>query len=187
MFAKFPEEGKVKTRLAKDIGDKEAVAIYKRLLRILIPEHENRSYKYYIAVAPTDKVRKFKKIYPAATMIKQQGDDLGEKITHALQRLLNEHKKVILIGSDCPEVTHQTIDEARAALDENDVVIGPAADGGYYLIGMKKYHNLFNEIDWSTEEVLQQTMQKAEDLNVKLLDEKRDIDTADDAKYYHFL
>lgn len=187
MFVKYPEDAKVKTRLAKDIGDKEATAIYKRLLRILIPEHENRSYKFYIAVTPEGKVRKFKKLYPTGTMIKQKGDNLGEIITHALQRLHGEHKKVILIGSDCPDVTHETITQALNALDENDVVIGPAMDGGYYLIGMNKYHNLFSEIDWSSEKVLDQTLKLATDLKVKLLDEKRDIDTVDDAKHHHFL
>ncbi len=187
MFVKYPEQGKVKTRLAQDIGEEKALEIYKRLLRILIPEHDNRAYQFYMSVTPEDKARKFKKLYPAGTVIKQQGDDLGEKITHALQRLLADHGKVIIIGSDCPNITHEDIKQALQALDNNDVVIGPAEDGGYYLIGMKKYHTLFNDIDWSTEKVLDQTLKKASDLNVKLLDEKRDIDTKEDAEFYHFL
>mgnify|MGYP000025680380 FL=1 len=101
----------------------------------------------------------------------------------AFKKLFQNHQSVILIGCDLPDLTSALISNAFDALQSNDVVIGPSCDGGYYLIGLnKETPDLFKEISWSTEKVLNQTLEKAERLSLKvqLLDRLRDIDTLED-------
>jgi rSAM/selenodomain-associated transferase 1 len=101
----------------------------------------------------------------------------------AFEKLFKNHQSVVLIGCDLPDLTSALIAKAFDALQNNDLVIGPSCDGGYYLIGLNKSTpDLFEEISWSTEKVLKQTLERAERLllKVQLLDQLRDIDTLED-------
>jgi len=101
----------------------------------------------------------------------------------AFKNLFKNHRSVVLIGCDLPDLTSALISKAFDALQSNDLVIGPSCDGGYYLIGLKKeMPDLFKEISWSSEKVLKQTLERAERLSLKvqLLEKLRDIDTLDD-------
>lgn len=113
----------------------------------------------------------------------QQGNDLGERLLHCLTTFLEDERSAIVIGSDCVELTASLLTEAKEALESSDLVLGPALDGGYYLIGMKKpRQELFVDIPWSTVEVLSRTLSHAQKsgLRTHLLEPLRDIDTKAD-------
>ena len=107
---------------------------------------------------------------------------------HAIQHAFDEgYQKVVLIGSDLPDMNEKLIDRAFAELDTNDLVIGPAIDGGYYLIGMKEPNEaLFDELPWSTSDVLNATLQivKEQQLSIAMLPRLNDIDTIEDLNQF---
>ncbi len=159
VFVKNKELGKVKTRLAKTIGNEKALFIYKALLQ----------YTCFV----TGKVQAIRKVYYNNYIDSRdefEGDlyekhlqsegDLGDKMYSAFKDSFGEFaNKVVLIGSDCYEITEGIIEEAFEALDKSDFVLGPANDGGYYLIGMKSLEkSMFENIAWSTENVLLDTL-----------------------------
>lgn len=184
IFIRNPELGKVKTRLATSVGDDKALHIYVELLRHtreVCSEVVCNRYLYYSdTINHTDD-------WSDALFIKrlQSSGDLGVKMQSAFEEVLNETDKVIIIGSDSPQISPDYINGAYEALDNHDVVIGPTYDGGYYLLGMKKMHkSLFQDIAWSTESVFDQTVAKfnKESLSYKVLDQLADIDYAEDWK-----
>lgn len=183
IFIKNPEPGSVKTRLAASIGDQKAYQVYLKLLRHTIDTasevNADRQVWYSFYVDPDDFISEsdFGKQV-------QQGEDLGVRMFHAFKSGFSEgYKSIVIVGSDCPDVSPSIIEEAFEKLKRDDLVIGPSADGGYYLLGMKKVHGkLFSGIDWSTEHVLQQTQKKANNLSLSTttLQELNDIDTIED-------
>jgi len=190
IFLKNPVLGDVKTRIAKTEGNVAALKIYKDLLQKCRREALNvkaERHLYYANFVPQKDdwlKRDFKK------HLQTQVDSLGEKMKAAFaQQLEKEASKVIIIGSDCYDLTASVIEEAFESLETHDVVIGPANDGGYYLLGIKKYHPfLFDGVAWSTEWVLQQTLDRAKqhNLSVKLLEELIDLDTIEDVQKSSF-
>jgi rSAM/selenodomain-associated transferase 1 len=114
----------------------------------------------------------------------QQGDDLGARMNNAFQHAFNEkYAKVIIVGSDLPDLKKHHIDEAFEQLDNHDLVIGPAQDGGYYLLAMKKMNkSVFINKDWGTDSVFRDTMNDLKNENVFLLDVLNDVDTYQDIK-----
>lgn len=196
IFCKTPEKGFVKTRLAASVGDQKALEIYLDLLNITDEETRSFSSSLYLFVTSSieDSVEKMQSILqqqdlftdPKTKFVIQQGEDLGQKMSAAFKKLFKNHQSVVLIGCDLPDLTSALISNAFDALQSNDVVIGPSCDGGYYLIGLnKETPDLFKEISWSTEKVLNQTLEKAERLSLKvqLLDQLRDIDTLEDLHF----
>lgn len=188
VFTRNPELGKVKTRLAKTIGNNDALNIYKFLL-----EHTQNTIRNIDcdkAIYYSVKVR-FKDIWDETIYHKfqQQGKDLGYRMLNAFQESFNNHyDKVVIIGSDLFDLKSKHIIQAFNQLDNNDVVLGPAEDGGYYLLGMKKLHpRVFKNKHWGTETVFAQTMQDLQNLDVHLLEELNDIDTFKDLKNYNEL
>ena len=159
IFAKNPEIGKVKTRLAKTIGDKKALMIYLKLL-----EHTHAiADKVFAdkAIFYSEKVQDFDILdYYKFPKFLQKGNDLGDKMERAFgQAFGQDYEKVIIIGSDCFELSTEIIEDAFAALDDSNVVIGPSNDGGYYLLGMDRhYPHLFKHKKWSTENVFLDTL-----------------------------
>jgi len=160
IFIKNPELGKAKTRIAKTTGDKKALSIYLELLqhtRATVQKsdcHRHLFYSNFIdkedAWSNTDFSKKL-----------QINGGLGEKMQAAFQEVHDRDDRTLIIGSDCGELTPQIIDQAFVALLTHDVVLGPTFDGGYYMIGMRKAHpELFQDIDWSTEQVYPQTLHK---------------------------
>ena len=173
IFVKNPVLGTVKTRLAKSIGDEKALIVYMDLMQKCQEEAlkvECKRHLFYsknISENDSWSSKNFEK------EIQSEGD-LGDKITTAFQHVFQEKGKVLIIGSDCYDLSAEIIREAFQHLDNNDVVIGPANDGGYYLLGMNVFHpELFYNITWSTEKVLKETIQRADskNLSVSLLKE----------------
>lgn len=184
VFVKNPQAGKVKTRLAKDIGNSEALNIYGLLVKYTkdlvkkLPVKKEVSYSDEIITDDEWENELFSKS-------KQEGEGLGARMKNAFRTGLEDQKfeKVILIGSDCAELTPEILEEAFMVLNKTDVVIGPALDGGYYLIGMSKFiPALFDGINWSTSQVLDQTIQRIRDNKVsfKKLSMLSDVDELED-------
>ena len=183
VFTRNPELGKVKTRLAKTIGDKSALIIYKQLLK-----HTEKTIKQvaadkavYYSVDINENDLWDNTIYQK---FMQSGSDLGERMKHAFINAFEaKYSKVIIVASDLYDITPNHIENAIQQLDKHDIVIGPSFDGGYYLLGMNRfYDSAFNKKQWGTETVLKDTLSDLKPLNVKLLESINDIDTYDDIK-----
>lgn len=189
IFVKYPEEGKVKTRLASKIGNKNAAAFYSEIAKGVVQKlSSSGSYVTNIFYSPTDKEKGIKKwleekesrYYP------QQGNSLGEKIINAFEKTVsNGGQNLIIAGSDCTEITLNDITSSFDILDTNksQIVIGPATDGGYYLLGLNIFcKDIFQDIEWSSEKVLSQTIEKLKKNNLSyiLLRELCDIDELED-------
>ncbi|QCK13959.1 TIGR04282 family arsenosugar biosynthesis glycosyltransferase [Mangrovivirga cuniculi] len=184
VFVKQPEIGKVKTRLAKDIGDKKALEVYKKLLQKtadIIEESQWPTFVYY-----KDQVGKNDYFsFPWVIKKTQSNGDLGKKMLDAFVEVKEETEanKIIIIGSDCYDLSLQHLEKASKKLDDSDVVIGPSNDGGYYLLGLKSINDeLFSGIEWSTPEVLDKTIEKCKSLGLKIdfIEQLIDIDTLED-------
>lgn len=162
IFIKNPELGKVKTRLAATVGDEKALLIYMELLKhtqqIACAVEANRLLFYSKFMDTNDNWdnQAFQKQL-------QQGSDLGERMQAAFEQALVQHEKAVIIGSDCAALTPAIIENAFQALDTHDFVVGPAEDGGYYLLGMKQVEpTLFQKMEWSTDQVLPETLKRME-------------------------
>ena len=158
IFVRHPELGKVKTRLAASVGNEKALLIYKLLIAHtynLIKDFPFDVYVYY-----ADKIIEHD-VWNGKNIIKkkQSGKDLGEKMQNAFSEVFFEsHSKVVIIGSDCYELSTKIINDAFDAIGNDKVVIGPAKDGGYYLLGLhKNLPEIFKNIAWSTPKVFEQT------------------------------
>lgn len=183
IFTRNPELGKVKTRLAASIGDQSALDIYKFLLQKTKDVTKNlqcdKAIYYSVKIREND-------IWGVETYQKhqQQGEDLGERMQNAFQNAFDKgYKKVVIIGSDLFDLTEDHINEAFKKLDINDTVIGPAEDGGYYLLGLKKmFPSIFKNKAWGTSSVRKDTLKDLEKVSVHLLTTLNDVDIFDDIK-----
>lgn len=183
IFIKNPIKGKVKTRLAKTVGEEKAFVVYEKLLAITRREGEKCNCTRYLFYSNTiitndawDNNKFLKHI--------QIGDNLGERMQHAFEFVFKlGHKKAIIIGSDCPTITTDLINKADEHLNNNDVVFGPAKDGGYYLLAMNQLvEMLFENMPWSKGNLLAQSLKKLEEnqLSYHLLKQLNDIDNEED-------
>lgn len=184
-FTRNPELGKVKSRLAKSIGEAAALKIYITLL-----EHTKNVLKKLDcdkAVYYSEKIRDHD-IWNANIFKKhqQKGDDLGKRMHNAFKNgFKKKYEKIIIVGSDLYDLNTTIINKAFNQLDTNDFVIGPAEDGGYYLLGMKTLHNtVFNIENWGTETVYKQTLLKLKNKKVSVLQTLNDIDYVEDLEPY---
>jgi len=191
VMARYPEAGTTKTRLARTIGDEAAVHLYRAFLTDLAMRFAGEScgaalhwnytppevdFRAFVAtLSPTQT--------PNMHCFPQRGADFGARM-HAAFQWTRAHgfKHTILIGSDSPHIRLEAVSQARAALDEADVVLGPAEDGGYYLIAMREPHDLFSGIPMSTRSVLEMTIAAArrQGLTTRLLEPLFDIDELPD-------
>lgn len=183
VFTKNLELGKCKTRLAATIGDQSALDVYRFLLDHTVKTTTPLTadvYVYYskkiidIDIWDTSIFRKKQ----------QQGHDLGDKMQHAFTEVFNMgYQRVVIIGSDMYDLTTQDLEDAFLKLKDNDFVIGPAKDGGYYLLGMKHLKPpLFKDKKWGTQSVLNETLQDLELEKIAILAKKNDIDYYEDIK-----
>jgi len=185
VFLRKPEKGKVKTRLAATIGDDAALDIYEQLISTTlgqVAQLDIPTYLFYAGGLPATETR-----LPVFTYMQQHAGDLGRKMADALTFVLSRHQKAVIIGSDCPYLSASILRESFSEMDETDLVIGPALDGGYYLLGCKKMHpRLFEGNNWSTALVLEQTKAKIieENLTCTYLQPLADIDTEEDWKKF---
>src|SRR5688572_14062427 len=163
IFIRNPELGKVKTRLAATVGDENALKVYEALLeytKVITQDLPCRKVLYY-ADKITEKDRWPDGIYDKAL---QPEGDLGLKMETAFSEAFQEGaRQVVLIGSDCYELTSEILDEAYKQLKTKDAVIGPATDGGYYLLGFSRPdYSVFLHKNWSTNTVFQDTVNDLE-------------------------
>jgi len=183
IFLRFPERGKVKTRIAETAGDDTALKVYQELSDITLHLAASLfipTYLFYENKLPDEMI-------PSFHYLQQIEGDLGEKIVAAFNYVLQRHQKAVIIGSDCPEISPTDIMHALYLLDQNDIVIGPTEDGGYYLMGCKEnVPSLFDSIKWSTSVVFQQTIQRIEEQGFTYSQMKTlsDIDTEEDWRRY---
>lgn len=183
-MAKLPEFGKVKTRLAAEVGKDKALEIYSTMLsrlNSLLLSLDTEVHIHYDGNGgvPAD-------FFPSFRHIPQVEGDLGLRMKAVIQSSMDIYGgPVILIGSDIPDLNKGVFQNAIELLETNEVVLGPSLDGGYYLIAMHALHpELFEGIEWSTDSVRKQTIAKCEDLHLKVAftKELNDIDTFEDLK-----
>jgi len=183
IFTRNPELGKCKTRLAATVGDNAALDIYTFLL-----EHTVKITKCVTAdkfVYYSVKLRENDFWEPEIFQKKvQQGDDLGLRMELAFKEVFNlGYERAIIIGSDMYDMDTNDIDTAFKKLTDNDFVLGPAEDGGYYLLGMKKINTeIFQNKKWGTSTVLSETLKDLKNKSVALLEQKNDVDYFEDIK-----
>ena len=185
IFAKPPVAGKVKTRLIPDIGAEKATEVYRYCLSrsldlISAAPHD---HEIWLGEASNDP------IFDQQQWHLQQGEDLGARMFFALHQGLKNtpDNAVILVGSDCLDLNQQHLSQTTVALQSHDLVLLPCFDGGFALIGCRKIDpTLFNGVEWSTANVLEQTLKNAStlDYRVHLLETVRDIDTLADLNHY---
>jgi len=181
IFTRNPELGKCKTRLAATVGHEAALEIYVFLLKHTVKVTENlnvtKQVHYSYKIHHND-------LWPEAVFDKKQqsGTDLGERMHHAFkQGFESGYKQIIIIGSDLYDLNQAELSQAFDALDDRDYVIGPAEDGGYYLLGMQQLNPaLFQNKNWGTSSVLKDTLSILENENVALLPQKNDVDYYED-------
>lgn len=180
VFVKNIILGKVKTRLAKTIGDVGAFQIYREL--VAITERESKKVNadkhiYFSDVIIPSKWEQYEKFV-------QEGEDLGERMKNAfIDGFEKGYKNIIVIGSDLPNISKDTIERGFEALDANELVFGPADDGGYYLLGMSEMNtSVFDNKPWSQSALLDVTLQELSEQqkSVSLLETLNDIDTFED-------
>jgi rSAM/selenodomain-associated transferase 1 len=183
IFYKNPKAGKVKTRLAATVGDDKALTIFQKLALHTKTITGNLGIDKIVFYSDAIDLMD---IWPNATYLKamQQGKDLGERMKNAfIAGFETGYTSICIIGTDCYELTEQIIRQAFESLQSADAVIGPAHDGGYYLLGMKEPNSsIFDNKEWSTNSVLQDTLSdfKSLGLNYVKMQELRDVDTEND-------
>jgi rSAM/selenodomain-associated transferase 1 len=191
IFVRTPRPGKVKTRLARSLGDEKAAEFYRLCTDATIGEIKQLSRvveRYIFFAEPVDTYEMSHLDSLGFNAAVQEGENLGRRLCNAFSRVLeNGAQKVVIVASDVPDLSASIMKEAISSLDNSDVVIGPCYDGGYYLIGMKELHEqLFHGIPWGTERVYQQTLDAAKEkgLTVIQLPILIDIDTEADLRQW---
>ncbi len=183
VFSRNPEKGKVKTRLASATCDDFALGVYEKLRAIT--KRAISGYEGDIAVYYSDHLPERDLLSTSATAVfVQKGEDLGRRMLNAFRQAFSDgYKRVALIGTDCPGLSAEILCDAFSLLEMNEAVIGPAEDGGYYLIGLRSLvPALFTARQWSTPCVCDEAIETLEQqgMGIALLPELRDIDTLDD-------
>ncbi len=184
IFVKNIKLGKVKTRLAKTVGNEAAFKVYKALVDVteLATSNIQTDKRIYFS----DAVIASK--WPDTFKTTQNGIDLGERMKNAFQEGFNDgYDSIVLLGSDLPNISSTIITKGLNVLDKTEIVFGPAVDGGYYLIGMNKPNTfIFENKPWSDSKLLETTLNelKNKNIDVSLLEPLNDIDTFEDLKQY---
>jgi uncharacterized protein len=199
LFTRYPQIGKCKSRLIPALGAKGALKVHKQLvshilkvLNTFLDSTGNTGLHIFYSGGTLKENRQW--LGDTYILKKQQGNNLGERMANALLHGLDNKHNSVLIGSDCPGIQPHIIQDSLEALRQNDLVLGPAHDGGYYLIGVARNipketcRQLFEKIPWGTDQVFAQTLRHAETLalNTHILNKLHDIDTAEDLKYLHY-
>ncbi len=185
-FAKAPTPGRVKTRLAEEIGAQAAARLYAEMAGEVVKRLSSPSFDLWICYDPPQAAAEIQAwLGEGVALIPQQEGDLGSRMQAALTAALLVARKACVVGTDVPDLDAGIVDEAFARLEEADVVIGPAGDGGYYLLAVKQvFPELFSEIPWSTSQVMEHTLAAAESsgLKVETLVTLDDVDRPEDLR-----
>ena len=185
IFTKNPEAGLVKTRLAHAVGDEKALEVYELLREhtaLVTANVETERMVYYSRFIPPSDLF----LTNTFTLKLQEGEDLGMRMHHAISTgFATGFRHIVLIGTDCYELNSDHINQAFTALERSDAVVGPATDGGFYLIGLNRLvPKLFLNLQWSTPEVCRETIEILRRFAIpcELLAPLPDIDTFEDLK-----
>jgi rSAM/selenodomain-associated transferase 2/rSAM/selenodomain-associated transferase 1 len=191
VFCKYPVAGHVKTRLAESIGGEEAIRVYRRMVRhtLRVTRGMRSRAQVLLFFSPPEAMDSMREwLGRSHRYVPQSDGDLGDRMSQAFEYANRHgHGRTLIVGTDCPGLLPSHLDQAFAALQNHDVVIGPTEDGGYFLIGSSRPHPaLFRDIAWSTGSVCRQTLKiaESESLRVAKLDTLRDVDTIEDLNHY---
>lgn len=195
VFARLPELGKVKTRLAADVGPERALVVYESMLRDLVASigtsTEETEIECLWAPTPAANGALLRRVFPGHAVAMQTGPTLGDRLSMAFSERFFFHRtdRIIAIGVDDPLLPRTLIDHAFSLLGSVEYVVGPAQDGGYYLIGCRagSYEpEVFQRIEWGTSTVLASTVAAiaASGRTMALLPERFDVDTGEDLERY---
>ena len=198
LFTRYPHPGRCKTRLIPQLGQQGAALIHRQLvmhtLKTLTDFLTWKNNTEFIIYHDSGSRRKMEDWLGCDYLYQEQrGNDLGQRMADALLYALNKTQNCILLGSDCPDITAPILSKALLALKQKDIVLGPAHDGGYYLIGVSNSikadvcRQLFKEIPWGADTVFAKTLERAENLGLDahILKKLHDIDCAADLKHFH--
>ncbi len=191
IFAKAPLPGKAKTRLIPALGEEDAAELQHYLLKSTFAtarDWQGGGVQLWCTPNTTHPAFTHCAERHHITLHRQQGDDLGARMAQAFERALSEYPWAIIIGTDCPDLGADDLHQAAALLrQEADAVIGPAADGGYYLLGLRRFEpSLFNDMVWGEDRVLSETHRRLQQLGMKthLLKVKHDLDRPEDLRRF---
>ena len=189
VFARAPRLGSVKTRLARRLGDDAALAIYREVTERTLRVARGSGIPVHVAFTPGDAADEMRSWLGDDLAYEAQTDgDLGTRMARSISaRFATGANRVVIVGTDCPALSPAILRAALDALARADVVFGPATDGGYYLMAQRALHpSLFVGVPWSSARTLGVSLARAQSagLSVALLDELRDIDTAEDWQAY---
>ena len=189
VFVKFPETGKVKARLSKDLDEDAVCSLYKIFVLDLLDTLKKGSYTFRVCFYPPEAEEKVADwLGRDLFYMPQAGKDLGERMKNAFIHVFSQgYSEVLLIGSDIPDLAGPVIDEAFDELKNSEAVVGPAFDGGYYLIGFRKdtfLSEIFQGIHWGTDTVFARTMEifNRNNYRIHVLTKWRDVDRIEDLK-----
>ena len=198
IFVKYPEPGKVKTRLSRHFSPEDSAELYMKMVEDLyanlVKNDGSANYAVHVYYSPVEKRTEFADwLDSSASLYLQEGTGLGEKLTNAMKKSFDSgYEKAAAIGSDCIDLSVEDINNAFETLDRNgqnskkrEVVVGPTDDGGYYLIGQSRFiPEIFERIPWSTEKVYPETIDKLAGLGLLYaeLEYKYDIDSIDEVR-----
>ncbi len=188
VFLKAPRPGGVKTRLASSLGPEPAAELYRALAEEQVRATAPRpgEYERLFFFAPADARAEIEAWFPGEDLRPQEGSDLGERMARAFDEAFRRGvARAAIVGSDVPWVSRETVLAALRPLAEHDLVLGPARDGGYYLLALARPQPaLFRGIAWGTPSVLASTVERAGalGLSVRLLDPLPDVDTLEDVR-----
>jgi rSAM/selenodomain-associated transferase 1 len=190
LFVKYPEKGMVKLRLAADLHEEHVVQLYRCFVHDTLETVKRIDTDLFICFTPVDTLPRFQGwLGSHLRFLPQNGNDLGERMRHCFATVFaHGYHHAILMGSDSPDLPEDYVTKGFSLLKTNDVVLGPATDGGYYLIGLSNTtgtQNLFEDLPWGTSTVLQETLGKIRLMNhtVGLLPDWSDVDTITDLKH----
>jgi rSAM/selenodomain-associated transferase 1 len=182
VFAKAPEAGSVKTRLCPPLSPCQAAALAEAFLRdVLALAQSLPDCELVLCYTPRGTRERMRRLAPRGWRLRlQRGADLGERLGHLMAELLDDPSaRVVVLGSDSPQLPPATVAAAYAALERRDLVLGPTEDGGYYLIGLRRWtRGLFDGVRWSTNRTLADTLERTPilGLSCELLEEGYDVD-----------
>jgi hypothetical protein len=195
VFARYPELGRVKTRLAAELGPARTLAAYRAMLADLLDavgeSDEDTEVEVMWTASPEVTGDELRACFGHHPLAMQAGASLGDRLSIAFSERIffHEASKVIAVGTDDPSLDRSMIEHALSLLDSCDWAIGPATDGGYYLLGCRAasfFPEVFRDIDWGSSRVFAQTSQKihATKQSLATLPARRDIDYADDLRHF---
>ena len=160
VFAKYWESGAVKTRLGATLGHSVAATIHREFVWEVLHRFRDTADRRTLVYWPPEKKREFREFIPSQWELAcQSKGDLGTRLSDFLKlRFAEKQERIVVIGADSPDLPEESLVEAFQLLNEHTVVVGPALDGGYYLVGQNSYRPIFHDIAWSTKSVFSQTV-----------------------------